>query len=119
MGYYEAGEVGKLEDIEMLKEIFPDGQADIYNFVLFSTSGAHGTYCTLDNVEETWEEGEDEKVDSITVLVIKPRIVQMLYGNIEIEDKNDLAYLRKLAETSFKAIEWYKSGNVKETKGGK
>lgn len=88
----------RLKDIEHLKQLFPDGKADFMNFCLFSTSGVHGTYCTIEDLF-----GNDDR-DEITVLVIRPRIVHMIYGHIKVE-KSDIDYLKRLRESSHIAIQ--------------
>ncbi len=42
-----------------LKGMFPDAKANEMNFVLFSTSGVHGSYATIEQVEmiQTTEAG--------------------------------------------------------------
>jgi len=46
------------------------------NIVLFSTSGIHGSYTTIEEVEE-WlhleEKDPDEQIDRVTFLVVRPR----------------------------------------------
>jgi len=104
-GYYKNR---RLEGIEHLKRIFPDGEANDLNWCLLSTSGVHGLYRTLDDLEYSFEEDE---VYSITALVVMPRIVSMLWGHIEIT-KDDVPYLRKLVSSSLKFIELSQEGNT-------
>jgi len=104
-GYYKNH---KLEGIDHLKRIFPNGEANDLNWCLLSTSGVHGLYTTLDDLEATME---DREVLTITVLVVMPRIVSMLWGHIEIT-KDDLPYLRKLVSSSLKFIELSQEGNI-------
>lgn len=100
--------------IAALKDIFPEGEADDMNFALFSTSGVHGSYLTLDELArgidkygdepefEDDEEPEDYAGDQLTVIIVQPRIVCLRYGNITVK-KDDLPYLRKLQATSWSA----------------
>lgn len=47
--------------MKMLKEFFPEGKANDLNFVLFSTSGIHGSYCTIEDIEESLIKHRDKK----------------------------------------------------------
>jgi len=102
MDYYSVSEI---ETLDELKKYFPNGEANELNFVLFSTSGVHGFYTTIEDIEKE----EDDEVDSdcdnhrITILYIQPRTVRVMYGHIEVT-KDDLEYLKKLRKTSLDAI---------------
>lgn len=80
------------DGMEALRQLFPDGVANDRNFVLFSTSGVHGTYCTI-------EAAESEGCD-VTFLVVQPRIVGLRYGNCSPKTPEDFEFLRKLRESS-------------------
>ena len=88
---------GRGTAMEALRELFPEGEANDLNFVLFSTSGVHGTYCTI----EACEAGDTKDV---TFLVIQPRIVALRYGNVEPKTPEDFAFLKKLRASSMKAV---------------
>lgn len=81
-----------------LRQMFPEGEANELNFVLFSTSGVHGTYTTI-------EEAETEEYPSVTFLIVHPRIVGMRYGNCEPQTPEDWAFLKKLRETSWAVVQ--------------
>lgn len=84
-----------------LRQMFPAGEADDLNFVLFSTSGVHGSYCTIEEAEAQWKKGESPDV---TFLIVHPRIVCLRYGNCEPQTDEDFAFLKKLRESSAKAV---------------
>ena len=80
-------------------------------FIMFSTSGVHGTYETLDEIEHIikhgkytdgtpYAEGEDEgrPLPDLTVLIIHPRTVVLKYGNIIVETLDEVKFLRKLVK---------------------
>jgi len=81
-----------------LRALFPTGEADTYSFVLFSTSGVHGTYCTI----EALESGE-EGVTRVTFLVVHHRICCLRNGNCIPETMEDFEFLKQLRESSWKA----------------
>lgn len=83
-----------------LRELFPDGEADELNAVLFSTSGVHGTYCTIEAVEA----GGDDAPSDVTFCVIQPRIVCMRYGNVTPRTPEDFAFLKRLRASSQKVL---------------
>ncbi len=87
------------DGMEALRQLFPEGEANDLNAALFSTSGVHGTYATIEDVER----GGDEPCD-VTFVVIQPRIVCMRYGNVEPKNPDDFAFLKKLRASSLKAL---------------
>lgn len=99
-----------LEGIAHLKKIFPDGEADDLNWCVLSTSGVHGLSTTLDDLERECN-GEECQHLSITVLVIMPRVVSMLWGHIDIT-LEDIPYLRKLVTSSLRFIGESQIGNT-------
>lgn len=110
-----------------LRVMFPDGKADDLNFVLFSTSGVHGSYGTIEDAElemslqnMTLDErkaflAQHEGLDyidpealitpSVTFLVVHPRIVCLRYGNCYPKSAEDIAFLKTLRETSWAAVQ--------------
>ena len=87
------------DEMELLKRYFPKGEATIYNFVLFSTSGVHGSHMTIENVEDGTAYGE------LTFLIIQPMNVEMIYGNLYDIKKSDIPFLKKLRESSKKVVQ--------------
>lgn len=84
------------DSMAALREMFPSGKADDLNFVLFSTSGVHGTYRTIEDVED---DGGD-----VTFLVVHPRIVGLRYGNCEPRTPEDFDFLKRLRASSYEAV---------------
>lgn len=114
--------------MDIIRQLEPN---DI-NWIFLSTSGVHGTYCTLDDVEDRlWnlsdeelrkvdyaEDDEDWKrptEDDITVLIVLPRMVTTMYGTAIIRTREDVALLRKRVEQTFKGIERLQKGNREPT----
>ena len=79
--------------MDRLREIFPDGEANQMNFCLFSTSGVHGSYWTIEEVELN-------QSPEVTFLIVHPRLVAMQYGNVEPKTAEDFAFLKKLRQSS-------------------
>ncbi len=106
-----ADEVERENGMKALREFFPNAKAGEYNACLFSTSGVHGMYTTIEEVEndmdkpDDWE-GEDGcgKSDSVTFLIIQPRIVCLRYGNCYPKTKDDIQFLKKLRASSRRAL---------------
>lgn len=97
-----------------LRAMFPDGEANDMNFVLFSTSGVHGSYLTIEDVERSLlkyggeptfgdDEPDDWCVDMVTFLVVHPRLVALRYGNAKVT-LDDIPYLKKLRASSLAAV---------------
>lgn len=105
--------------IDALRAVFPKGEADEMNLVLFSTSGVHGSYVTIEDIESgLLKYGDAFDVDEaagqqwpddwhgrdLTVLVIQPRIVCLRYGQIRVW-LADIPFLKSLRETSRRAVQ--------------
>ena len=99
--------------MSMLRHWFPDGKANEMNFVLFSTSGVHGSYRTLEEIETglrkypdgppPGDEGPDDYCgDEVTFLLVQPRIVGMTYGNARVTVE-DVEWLKGLRQSSWDA----------------
>lgn len=89
--------------MDLLKSSFPNGEVNSLNFVLFSTSGVHGSYFTIEEVEEEPINEENEK-NSVTFLIINPRIVCLRYGVCYPESKEDFEFLKILRQNSMNVI---------------
>lgn len=89
-----------------LRAMFPDGKANELNFVLFSTSGIHGSYITIEEAA-TRISKRLNKIPSfmqITFLVVHPRLVCLRYGLCVPETKDDIIFLKMLRESSKEAV---------------
>ena len=93
--------------MEALRVMFPEGDANIWNFVIFSTSGTHGFYTELETVEKRLGAPDNK----LTFLVVCPRVVHMRYGNVVPESQEDIDFLKRLRETSKEAVLEYFSVN--------
>lgn len=95
----------------ILREWFPDGEANEMNLVLFSTSGVHGTYTTIEEIEmgltkygnnpsfdaEEWP--EDYHGNELTVIILQPRLCTVRHGNATVT-LADIPFLKKLRASS-------------------
>lgn len=94
--------------MEALREFFPDGP-DSMNFVLFSTSGVHGTYATIEDAEGALARGGkdaegDDWTPEVTFLVVQPRIVCLRYGTCRPTSVDDIVFLKQLRAASWKVV---------------
>ena len=92
-----------------LREFFNDDTAWEFNQCLFSTSGVHGTYATIEEAERIIEAGfKDEEGEDfepqVTFLIVQPRIVCTRYGNCEPKNKEDIEFLKWLRMKSYEAL---------------
>ena len=92
------------DGMEALRQMFPDGEANDMNAVLFSTSGIHGTYCLIEAVEENMQREVRDGPRDVTFCVIQPRIVCMRYGCAEPRTADDIAFLKMLRASSLRAL---------------
>lgn len=98
--------------LAMLRQWFPTGdEPGEMNFVLFSTSGVHGMYTTIEEVEDDIAKyGDNPPEDNeyhpreVTFLLVQPRIVGMTYGNCACLTIDDVQYLKRLRAASWKAV---------------
>lgn len=107
-------EVKQMKSIEDVREIFDDLD-DIswdMNWLFLSTSGVHGSYISLDDLE-SWDETEEgyEWPRFITILIVHPRLVVIRYGEILIQPE-DVPYLRECVKRTIEAITKSQEGNL-------
>ena len=85
------------------------------NWLFLSTSGVHGSYGKLDEVDEHRRElvadGFDEP-PTITFLALQPRTVRSRYGNVIVRTKEDEATLRRLVLETLAAVAASQTGNT-------
>jgi hypothetical protein len=121
-GHYNTFSAIDENAMDFLYEIFPKGEANDMNFVLFSTSGVHGTYCTIEDAEaelkriaeglppnddwteEEWEAEKDTWYADVTFLLVQPRLVSMTCGNCRPTDLDDIEFLKTLRQSSWDVV---------------
>lgn len=88
-----------------LRGMFPAGDADALNVALFSTSGIHGSYTTIEEIEEALARAPDPFPDEcdLTVLVLRPRTCVLLYGRVRV-GASDTSWLKRLRDSSHAAL---------------
>ena len=86
--------------------------------VLFSTSGVHGCYTTLEEIRASCERygfdigdeyerddwPDDRLIPHVTFLIVGTRRVSLHYGLARVESFDDLDFLTKLRDSSHKHI---------------
>ena len=93
-----------VEGMDALRGMFPDAKADEMNFVLFSTSGVHGTYNTIEEAERFLRGEDAEGYSEVTFAIVHPRLVAMRYGVCNPASQDDIDYLKRLRSSSHKAV---------------
>jgi hypothetical protein len=68
----------------------------------FPTGDVHGSYMTLEEVEEQLD--EPDAITDVTVLVVCPRLVAMHYGNCRVT-RDALPFLKQLRASSWAAMQ--------------
>ena len=99
MTHYSIDKIAREDAEAALRRLFPDGEVNEMNFVLFSTSGVHGSYMTIEDCEAVM--GVPDECCDVTFLVVHPRLVCLRYGNIEVT-KDNAEWLKKLRASSWK-----------------
>lgn len=98
---------GAEQGMSELRHFFPDGTADEMNLVFFSTSGVHGSYCTIEEAEAgvALSDDDEDKVSDVTFLIFHPRLVTCRYGECSPKTPDDFAFLKKLRASSWSAAQ--------------
>ena len=109
MVHYSVFSVRDEWGMDALRRFFPEGKADEMNVCLFSTSGVHGTYGTIEDAEADIARGfkhEDggEAIPQVTYLIVQPRIVALRYGNCLPQNQDDINWLKELRASSWKEL---------------
>lgn len=102
-GHYNTFACKEEDGMKGLREFFPKGEADEFNQCLFSTSGIHGMYTTIEEAEakELDEDTGEVIFTSVTFCVVQPRICTIRYGNCIPETLEDFAFLKRLRQSSW------------------
>ena len=94
--------------MDALRAMFPDGKANDLNFVLFSTSGVHGTYNTIEEAERFLigkdADGVADGVEEVTFLIVHPRLVALRYSVCYPANESDIDYLKRLRASSHAVV---------------
>ena len=99
--YYSAMRlVDSNRGMDALRAAFPSGRADSMTTVLFSTSGVHGTYNTIEEAEQHLIAPTEETHGEITFLIINPRRVTLWYGCCTPTSIDDIEFLKLLRSSS-------------------
>lgn len=94
--FYSVSRISASEAMDVLRAIFPTAQADDLNFVLFSTSGVHGHYGTIEDAEAHLRQPGEDTHHDVTFLVVNPRTVTLRYGNCQPKTQDDIDFLKAL-----------------------
>lgn len=97
------------DGMSALRAFFPTAEANEFNVCLFSTSGIHGTYRTIEEAEGDWVRGGktedgDEYPPQVTFLIVQPRICTVRHGNCNPETADDFEFLKKLRASSWAVL---------------
>ena len=92
------------EGMDALRAMFPEAKANELNFVLFSTSGVHGTYNAIEEAEQFLNGEDAESYSEVTFVVVHPRLVAMRYGVCSPANQDDIDYLKQLRASSQEAV---------------
>jgi hypothetical protein len=92
------------EGIAFLRGVFPEAKANDLNFVLFSTSGVHGSYNTIEEAEQHLLKPTEDTFAEITFVVVQPRLVVLQYGTLEPANQDDIGFLKRLRASSWEAV---------------
>lgn len=93
-----------------LRDFFAQpGSVNELNLILFSTSGVHGTYSTIEDAEQELQspaEGDEgsEFHPEVTFLILQPRTVTLRYGNCHPKTQDDIDFLKRIRAESLEAM---------------
>jgi hypothetical protein len=115
-------QTSRINNIQELRDIFVDGVDYELNWLFLSTSGVHGTYQDLKDIEraillgticpdpETCE-CADCATMAITVLVVQPRRCNLMYGHIDIL-REDIPWLKEVVKKTIKGVLRSQADNI-------
>ncbi len=89
------------KEMEVIKTA---GEPDEENFWLFSTSGVHGTYVTIEEIERGLNENDPDSGTELTFLFMNPRTVTITYGTVDLT-KEDIPLFKRLRQKSWDAVQ--------------
>lgn len=99
--YYDMEEARwTFEELAAFFEAGSSGKPDQLNWLFLSTSGVHGSYVTLDDLEKEWGKAEHQE---ITMILVCPRIVHMKWGTLSIK-REHIPLLREWVAASLEAV---------------
>ncbi len=91
------------EGMALLRTMFPDAsRINCDNFVLFSTSGVHGSYATIEDCAEYFFRTGLQA--NLTFVIVAPRILRLAYGNCQPVTRDDFDYLKAIREASHETV---------------
>jgi len=114
-GHYSINRIRSDHAWELLRRRFPDGRASESGWLLLSTSGVHGTYIALDDLGDVRQEiidDGDAGSPLITFMIVDPRLVRIMYGNVPVETPAQEAFLRGLVASSVGCVIQSQCGNT-------
>lgn len=86
------------------------------NGLFLSTSGLHGTYLSIDDLERYWEDADEigEPPHHLTVLVVQPRVCRLYFGMVDVA-REDLPWLRETVGRTLAGVIASQHGNLPVT----
>jgi hypothetical protein len=114
--------ISQIKTMDEIRQFWGDDpKPNELNWMIGSTSGVHGSYATLDQIEACFKDEcdcpDDEKTDDyhhrqeFTVLICRPRLVALTYGSIPVT-LEELPYLRTIITRSLQAIQGSQDENL-------
>jgi hypothetical protein len=101
MDTYDTHWIVAEDGMKVIRTFFPDAESvSTRNFMLFSTSGIHGSYATIEDIEKRVQAGDNDILCELTFIIISPRMVRMIYGTC-IPDIDDIPFLKELRQKSW------------------
>ena len=109
-GHYSMAKIESMEDVRVE---FPERVDFTLNLFFCGTSGVHGSYRAIDDIEDSLAlpEGHEDRSDLLTVLIVNPRLVRIAYGDIAVTAA-DLPYLRRLVDQTIAGIVETQEGSL-------
>lgn len=91
------------DGMQALRDFFPNGPNE-FNFILFSTSGIHGSYITIEENEAEREKDVSWEAET-TFIIVQPRLCTIRYGNCIPATKEDFEFLKDLRQRSWDVVQ--------------
>lgn len=93
------------DGMEYLREYFSKTPINEMNVVFFSTGGVHDNGLTIEKAEQILTgKSDDERTLEISFLLLRPRILSIVYGLCSPVNIDDVFFLKKLRNESITAL---------------
>ena len=99
-------------NMDIIRSVFGHELDYEMNWLILSTSGVHGTYTSLDNLESDPSQWDEDGYAMITAMIFQPRIIRVIFnGDLKIT-RDDIPYMREVCKKTLEGMNLVMSENI-------